>query len=239
MSEDIENIKKLLELKIDDIGRLEHIKKALENNEKLYVSDREYLEKITNQHLTKPDIQEEQTSKNASQINESSTIEGVEQQFCGNCGNKLDEHNNFCPKCGSIIKNYENKKDSTKYIPDNTQVKYPRGSEWKSLSTTTIFAVILGLLGVQGVGHFYLGKIGRGVAVLLAPLLSLLIATGIILMLASISYYAPERVIIGYVVGVIACIVFYIFIFFWQIFDARKLCNYYNDYVEKNGKNPW
>jgi len=36
----------------------------------------------------------------------------------------------------------------------------------------------------------------------------------------------------GLLIGVVV-------LFFWQIFDARKLCRKYNDYVAEHGKRPW
>ena len=113
--------------------------------------------------------------------------------------------------------------------------------EWKSLSIATILAVIIGLIGIQGVGHFYVGKIAKGFGILISPLFMIFLvfmaSTGI----TTLQYATGDRetIAIVYIIITIGGVVGFIAMFIWQIYDARKLCREYNDYLEKNGTAPW
>jgi hypothetical protein len=48
----LENVRKLLELKVGDNGRLEELQQRLENHKILFISDRDYLETLVQQHLS-------------------------------------------------------------------------------------------------------------------------------------------------------------------------------------------
>jgi hypothetical protein len=50
----LDDVNKILELEYGDIPRLKHIKKTLEQNKMLYVSDRKYLHKLTQDNTEKP-----------------------------------------------------------------------------------------------------------------------------------------------------------------------------------------
>ena len=49
----LDDVNKILELEYGDIPRLKHIKKTLEQNKMLYVSDRKYLHKLTQDNTEK------------------------------------------------------------------------------------------------------------------------------------------------------------------------------------------
>ena len=96
-----------------------------------------------------------------------------------------------------------------------------RPAGWKSEGTTLILAIILGILGLSGVGHLYLGVIGRGVGILIGGLVLLIVGA----------------ITTMFVVGIFILIA-YIPLFIWQIIDARRLCRQYNDYYEEYGEEP-
>ena len=50
----LDDTKRMLELGYGDIPRLKHIKKTLEQNKMLYISDRKYLHKLTQDNPEKP-----------------------------------------------------------------------------------------------------------------------------------------------------------------------------------------
>ncbi len=50
----LDDVKRMLEIEYGDILRLKHIKKTLEQNKMLYVSDRKYLHKLTQDNPEKP-----------------------------------------------------------------------------------------------------------------------------------------------------------------------------------------
>jgi TM2 domain-containing membrane protein YozV len=92
----------------------------------------------------------------------------------------------------------------------------------KSESTTLVLAIILGLFGIQGIGHIYAGKVGKGVWILIGSLVLFVIGVA--------------TLFVG--VGVIFLIIYFV-IYIWQIIDSRKLCREYNDELEATGETPW
>jgi len=50
----LDDVKRMLEIEYGDILRLKNIKKTLEQNKMLYVSDRKYLHKLTQDNPEKP-----------------------------------------------------------------------------------------------------------------------------------------------------------------------------------------
>ena len=52
----LDDVNKMLEIEYGDIPRLKHIKKTLEQNKMLYVSDRKYLHKLTQDNTEKPQV---------------------------------------------------------------------------------------------------------------------------------------------------------------------------------------
>jgi TM2 domain-containing membrane protein YozV len=77
----------------------------------------------------------------------------------------------------------------------------------------------------MGVGHFYLGRMGRGTVILFSG-----IFTGVLFYAAMITAYF----LIGYTFGIAR-----VSLWIWQIYDARKLTRRYNDVLESIGKPPW
>jgi len=95
-------------------------------------------------------------------------------------------------------------------------------ASYKSEGTTLVLAIILGILGINGVGHLYVSKVGKGVGILIGSLI--LLAVGLVTLFFG--------------VGIILLIIYFI-IFIWQIIDSRKLCQEYNNYLLNNGRPPW
>ena len=80
-----------------------------------------------------------------------------------------------------------------------------------------------GLIGLQGIGYFYLGKIGKGIGYLVGSLA---------LFIAAIVLITIPSPFMG--IGAV-CLVVYICMFVWQILDSWRLCRQYNDYYEEFG----
>jgi len=143
--------------------------------------------------------------------------------FCGGCGTPLIQKYSPCPNCGHV--------KTTFYTPPNPgnpnpqpnpgnpnpppypQQQYP----FKNEGTALILSIILGVFGICGIGQVYAGKVGRGVA---------MVIVGIILVAVGIATVG---------IGLIAYIAFFI----WQIFDTKKLCKEYNEFLSQNGRPPW
>ena len=52
----LDDVKRMLEIGYGDIPRLQHIKETLEKNKMLYISDRKYLHKLTQDQPEKPQV---------------------------------------------------------------------------------------------------------------------------------------------------------------------------------------
>ena len=225
------NVIQLLNLGVGDRGRLEHIENSLEENKTLYSSDKDYVENLIEQHIKNQEIKSDQTK-------DSSSDESVNAVYCSKCGNKIMDDSSFCKNCGTKIRNETenkfcgkcgnkifgnnscsncNQQHSTKNNNTNPNYVRQRPTEWKSEGTTLILTIILGIFGLGGIGHIYLGNITKGIVILIV---------GIILLVVSIFTFG---------IGLIILIPFAI----WVVFDSRSQCRYYNDYLEKNGKSPW
>ena len=97
---------------------------------------------------------------------------------------------------------------------------------WKSETATLLCSIFGGLIGLQGIGYFYLGKIGKGVGYLLGSLA---------LFITAIALIFQDNTFVG--IGAV-CLVAYICMFVWQILDSWRLCKKHNDYYEEFGTRP-
>lgn len=236
----LDNVLTLLEKGIGDAGRLEYIKSSLQNKKNIFTSDREYVQKLVNQHLSNeikntPKSTTTNISSDSTPEDEElpkSVIEEIDleknnflnkdENICSNCGSTVNSVAQFCSKCGTSL-NSDTGTEQSKETPNIANPKkFERGPEWKSESTTLILSIVLGIIGIQGIGHIYVGKLGKGIGILIGSLI--LFIVGI--------------VTIGFGVGIIFLII-YLIMFFWQIFNSRTLCRQYNDSLEKNGTRPW
>jgi TM2 domain-containing membrane protein YozV len=141
-------------------------------------------------------------------------------KFCSNCGEKLDVDVGVeeCPKCHSVLHEHPEHKLSSPSPSVVKQVPY------KSPGTTALIAFIGGIFGLSGIGHMYVGKVGRGIGVLILGLV--LYALTIVFLFV----IPPLGLIFG--IG-------YLIFFIWQIFNARKLARKFNEIINTTGKEPW
>ena len=160
--------------------------------------------------------------------------------FCDNCGHELRSTSKFCSSCGTsipedevieyVLQSPEPPKQSTEPEP-KPKVKEPepktkqnvnsgkvlqRPPEWKSMGVTMVLTIVLGFFGLGGIGHLYLGKIIKGIVLLIV---------GIIL------------AIIGWltIFGLIILFIFALCV----VYDAYRLCKRYNNDLEQTGRPPW
>ena len=84
----------------------------------------------------------------------------VRPKFCSNCGEKLDADIDIeeCPKCHSPLHEHSGHTLHPSSIVEDFPHKSPRKA--------TIIAIIGGLFGIQGLGHIYVGKLGKGFGIL-------------------------------------------------------------------------
>jgi glucan phosphoethanolaminetransferase (alkaline phosphatase superfamily) len=161
-------------------------------------------------------------------------------KFCANCGEKLDtdKDTDECPKCHSAIhehsKHIESKSSVVEQLP------------YKSPGTAALIAFIGGIFALPGIGHIYVGKVGKGIGILV---LGLILYAVIVLTIVSVGFLASleqtnsESVNNSAGIGAIGIMlllsVAYIVLFIWQIFNARKLAKKFNEAVKATGKEPW
>ena len=158
--------------------------------------------------------------------------------FCGSCGTALISKNAPCPSCGHVKTTFNPQqansgfcgscgaaligKSTTCMKCGYTKTKYnpmtpPQGALYKNEGTGLILSIVLGLFCLNGIGQIYAGKVGRGIGIMIGSWV--LIVVGVL----------------TFGIGLIA----YLAIFIWQIFDAKKLCREFNEYVSQNGRPPW
>ena len=157
-------------------------------------------------------------------------------RFCGSCGQELSGIDiNYCSKCGKRIDQSDNLE-----ITNNKNVKTPieetdKGNSdsrrpavitlpYKSPGTAALIAFIGGLFGLPGIGHIYVGKVGKGIGILI---LGLVIYAFLVISILGIS---PVMFFIAIV---------YLILLIWQIFSARGNARKFNKSVKETGKEPW
>jgi len=197
-----------------DTPRLEHIRDSIKKEKKLYQSDQNYLKDL----LSKNDLDEK---KIPAKEYEKETVSELKQELdqASEKIEKMEEKMEEQQKTNFSMKNY------------------------KSEGTTVVLSIVVGLLGFMGIGHLYVGRVRRGVIILIIGLLSwtaLFIPMVMLGMLAELKEdtFDPEAVM-GMLVGFMVVGIGVLVLFIWQIFNSRKLCKEYNEYLEQHGKSPW
>ena len=133
--------------------------------------------------------------------------------YCSHCEKDMPTNFIFCPVCGNAptLQSQPTRQplpQQTNYYQNNPPITVQPKSE--------ALAIVLSVL-ILGVGQMYLGKVGRGIGILVG---------GIILGVIGIATYG---------IGFIAAII----LFIWQVIDSYNLCRRYNSYLLQNGRPPW
>ena len=118
---------------------------------------------------------------------------------------------------------------------------------YKSPGTAALIAFIGGIIALLGLGHIFLGKIGKGFGILVSGII-------IYVLFVIMAISLPVMLLLGLVEsstgdagsgGIIFLIMFilgiaYLVLWIWQIFNAKKLAKKFNELVRTNGgKEPW
>jgi len=138
--------------------------------------------------------------------------------YCNNCGNKAEERQVFCDRCG-------NKMGEGGMGNNHSHRIIVRE---KSTGAAALLSVLW-----PGLGQLYVGRVGRGLALMMSQL---------ILIMAGAFFTVVGTLFGGLGGGIGSGIIFYIAIFAlwaWNIFDAYKNANVYNDAMMQNGRRPW
>ncbi len=100
----------------------------------------------------------------------------------------------------------------------------------KSAGVAAVLALILGIFGLMGIGHLYVGKLTRGFIILAAGL----VLAAIISITVFLGFANPAIWAISLIAG-IALLLLWI----WQTYDAYRLANEYNFAVQQSGRPAW
>ena len=131
--------------------------------------------------------------------------------FCGSCGTALASKFAPCPKCGHVKTTF------------NPQVP-PQGFLYKSPGTTNLLSILCSLLlATNGVGHLYLGQIGKGIG----------------LMIGGWALIAGVFLGMILVFPAVICGIGALILWIWSMIDANKQVKIYNEFVAQNGRAPW
>lgn len=165
-------------------------------------------------------------------------------KFCSNCGEtlNLNEEIKKCSKCGIDLQQQQQQVGSTtQNRPIVDQLPY------KSPGTAALIAFIGGIFALLGLGHIFVGKIGKGFGILVSGII-------IYILFVIMAISLPGMLLLGLVEsstgdagigGIIFIVMFilgiaYLVLWIWQIFNARKLARKFNELVRTNGgKEPW
>lgn len=166
--------------------------------------------------------------------------------FCSNCGEKLDENTKVdeCPKCHSALHEHD-----THIKPSRPVVEH---LPYKSPGTTALIAFLGGIFALPGIGHMYIGKVRKGILILIGGLILYVLAIVPIVMAVSFQELLSSQnsvtsdittdissVWIQILALMLIFSIAYIVLFIWQIFNARNLAKKFNESVRTTGKEPW
>jgi hypothetical protein len=145
--------------------------------------------------------------------------------FCPNCGREVRPEAAFCPSCG-----YNLKSAALVPPPAASAAKPSTPLKHKSPGIAAVLALVPGLFGLMGIGHIYVGRVKRGIS---------LLVVGIIL--AALSYGSILLGLVAYELGVAAIVfgIILLILWIWQILNAYSLAKQFNKAVEETGKEPW
>jgi TM2 domain-containing membrane protein YozV len=136
--------------------------------------------------------------------------------YCSKCGNEIALGDDYCSKCGQRSGN------SGGY---RSQGICERG---KSEGGAAVLSLLWG-----GLGQIYVGRIARGLGIMLAYFL-IGIGCWAFLVGAAISGSFAGLVFIGFVMTIVLIV-----LLIWNVFDAYNLAKQYNDSLRSTGNRPW
>lgn len=129
--------------------------------------------------------------------------------YCQNCGKEIPEGGRFCPECGFATPNGPTGSGVPSGCADaSSMMMFNKKSEG--------LALILSLL-ITGLGHIYAGKTDKGIALLIAQVVCL-------------------------VVGMFLLVPWVISLVLWiyGMYDSYVITKEYNEYLlAHNGQKPW
>lgn len=173
MSDDlIGQVETLADLGVGDSARLTSIIDQIKQGKKLYSSDQIYVDNLISKFLFPRENNREKTIERASEHYEDESFkilknrlakgEITPQEF-DDLKKKIVETNPVT----DIKDEIRNVSETMEKIQEKQKETQILQRKIKSESTTLVLSIILGLFGIQGIGHIYAGKVGKGVGILI------------------------------------------------------------------------
>ncbi|MDC4231281.1 MAG: zinc ribbon domain-containing protein [Nitrosopumilus sp.] len=142
-SEDvIDDVNALLKLKVGDAYRLEHIKQAYIENKTIWITDKNYLNRLKAKYITK--IHSEEETEQSLQKDS----ENKELIHCWKCGKKISLDANFCLVCGAALYDV-----GTEPQPSKKPIKTHNQRNPIGLKTPIIIGIPILILIILGAGY--------------------------------------------------------------------------------------
>jgi len=203
----IKKIQSLLELGKGDPDRLQHILNSVQQGKTLFLSDQKYLDSLIEKQLEKPSSSEKNSDEVVAELRK--RITDLEE--------KVSEQSTTKNKSEDQGEIEELRRDLNH---QKTLKELQRQSEFwkKDMSSVTLAAVIGGIFGINGLGHFMIGKNGSGVGYLIG---------GIVLM-----------ALLGIPSGGWGALLPWIIFLLASTMSVRNLCRDWNEYIDENLAEP-
>ena len=146
--------------------------------------------------------------------------------YCHKCGKELDGGALYCSYCGASVNGSMDDTVSGKAAPN---IPYAHKNVGVSL--------VLGFF-IPGLGHIYIGKLVRGICILIAYIL-----LESLILFQFFTRYDYNYLTYSDVTGILALTVLLSILSFilmiWNLFDVNRLGKEYNDCIRKGGDPPW
>ena len=141
-SDVVDDVNALLKLKVGDPYRLEHIKQTYIQNQKIWITDENYLKRLREKYLVKhtSDVSSDESIVFENEPEDNDTI------HCWKCGKKCPLGANFCMVCGSSLFEVGSESQPVETISKNS-VKYT------PLKIPILVGIPILVLIVIGVGY--------------------------------------------------------------------------------------
>lgn len=165
---------------------------------------------------------------------------------CPRCGEPVLDQFGYGSRCGWKLAPAEHAGPTyqrNQYPRPNYQESYyppPYYRSWvkeKDPNITLALALILGIIGFMGIGHLYIGKIARGVVLLIFGLVVIPMFGAVFMyfIVSGIGYYPDATMIIPFII----LIIIWLIILIWQTIDAYEMAKTYNHVLRTTGSPPW
>ncbi len=159
--------------------------------------------------------------------------------FCPNCGTNLPDNAEFCTNCGYNLKTGQAPPARPYAPPSGNQ---PYGQPYYPIAMKSeILAIILAII-IPGTGHMYLGRLTRGL-IILVSYIGLSVLAMVIAFSAMPNLFTMDAMDVAFDTGLLVAltILSLISLVIWivQLIDAYNLTKQYNDSIRQTGQAPW